>query len=69
MYMCVYIMVQTIPAACHQRLWSYDLTALYKSIIIIIIIIIITKISRQVFVMTAKLFTGTLSSKFAITLF
>jgi len=26
---------------CRQRLWSYDLTALYKSIIIIIIIIII----------------------------
>ena len=25
---------------CRQRLWSYDLTALYKSIIIIIIIII-----------------------------
>jgi len=26
---------------CRQRLWNYDLTALYKSIIIIIIIIII----------------------------
>jgi len=32
---------------CRQRLWSYDLTALCKSIIIIIIIIIISSRNRN----------------------
>ena len=35
---------------CRQRLWSYDLTALYKSIVIIIIIIIYVNLTSALLI-------------------